>query len=432
MDTPHEEAKDGNTSMPITDSLPPMVAHQVEDESREHAATQPGTMLEQYRRGRVEAEAHRISEEVTKEAQDRLRVSDSEPRSERNAEQNYQGTGIDQATEGETLLTSSFTGEQTVPAPKLLRRLLVPLDGTPEAERSLPYASAFARLLHAHLTLGHITPTTDANRLAQALHIAGGERLAAQEAFAPQALTYLQDLRWRCSLPPEEVDTRHISAPTVVEGLLELIEVEDSDLVTAGLRVHSSADHFRLGRVIDSLIRKSSTPMLLIPPAVAADNSLFTLRHILVPLDGSALAEEALAPLQGLLDQTASSSSGEPIAVTLLRVAENQSKLQECQDYLEALRVVLMEMPACSRVQVRAEVVIGSAPGALVGRIKRGVQGQEDAGVDAGLLGPVDLLIMATHGRGGVGRLVLGSVADYVLPRAEVPVLLVHPVYLDV
>ena len=430
MDTPYEEPKGSSNDTSTTDSLPPLVARQVEDESREHAAMQPGTLLEQYRHGRVEAEAHRVSEEVTKEAQERLRLSASEVQSQQGAEQDDQGTGIAQVTNAETLLASSFTGAQTVPAPRRLMRLLVPLDGTPEAERSLPYASTFARLLHAHVTLGHITPTTDANRLAQALHVAGGDRLTAQQAFEAQALPYLQDLRWRLSISPEEVDTHHISAPSVVEGLLELVAADHIDLVTAGLRSHSGSDHFRLGRVIDSLIRKSATAVLLIPPAVTADNASFTLRHILVPLDGSALAEEALTPLLGLLDQTASGSAGAPLAVTLLRVAENHNKLQECRQYLEALRLVLMEMPACSRVQVRAETIIGSAPGAIVSRIERGIQGQEDAGADACPVGPVDLLIMATHGRGGVGRLILGSVADYVLPRAEVPVLLVHPIYL--
>ena len=326
MDTPHEEAKGSNNNTAITDPLPPAVARQVEDESREHAATQPGTLLEQYRHGRVEAEAHRISEEVTKEAQERLQLSASDVQSRQSKEQDDQETGTAKDTDAEALLTSSFTGEQTVPAPQRLRRLLVPLDGTPEAERSLPYASAFARLLHAHLTLGHITPTTDANWLAQALHLAGGDRLTAQQAFEAQVLSYLQDLRWRLPIPPEEVDTHHISAPSVVEGLLELEAADHIDLVTAGLRSHSGADHFRLGSVIDNLIRKSSTPLLLIPPAVAADNSLFTLRHILVPLDGSALAEEALAPLLGLLDQTAGGSPGAPLAVTLLRVAENQSQ----------------------------------------------------------------------------------------------------------
>jgi nucleotide-binding universal stress UspA family protein len=326
-------------------------------------------------------------------------------------------------------LEATFTGEQTVPAPMCMKRLLVPLDGTAEAERTLPYASMMARLLHAHLTLGHVTPTTGPGNLAKALHVAGSDQLTTQQVFEPGALPYLQNLRWRLILPPERIHIHHISAPSVVDGLLELVEADNISLITLGLRSHSDTDHFRLGTVVDSLIRNCTTPVLLIPPNISADCSLFTLRHILVPVDGSALAEEALAPLLGLLDQS-QGSAGEPLAVTLLRVAENKSKVPECQSYLEALQAVLVQMPVCSRVQVRTEVIIGSAPGAIVDRIGRGARREEVS--DTCPAGQVDLLIMATHGRRGIERLVLGSVADYVTPRIHVPVLLVRPRYLHV
>jgi nucleotide-binding universal stress UspA family protein len=429
MDTTDKEPEDGTTDTSSTNPLPPLVAYQTEGESREHAATQPGRLLEAYRHGRVEAEAHRVSEEVTKEAQARRRMSPVQSESQQSKEEGLQATAGDEMSQREAPSVSSFTGEQTLPAPRFVTRLLVPLDGTPEAERTLPYASMLARVLHARLILGHVTPIADANKLAQALHIAGTDRLTAQQAFEPQALSYLQDLRWRLSVPPDQVETRHISAPSVVEGLLELVDTDDIGLVTVGLRSHSGADYFRLGKVIDNLIRECATPLLLIPPNVTANGSFFRLRHILVPLDGSALAEEALAPLLGLLDQTKGSAE-RPLAVTLLRVAENRSTLAECWSYLEALRSALMDMPVCSRVEVCAEAIIGSAPGAIVGGIESRAQREDDASAGTCATEPVDLLIMATHGRGGVGRLVLGSVADYVLTRVRVPVLLVHPVYL--
>jgi nucleotide-binding universal stress UspA family protein len=430
MDNTHKEPKYGSSNeRSVTDPLPPLVAYQIEVESLEHAAAQPGPLLEAYRHGRVEAEAHRISEEVTKEAQSRLRRSPPQVHSQQSQKDTFQEAGNEEVTDPEVPLTSSFTGEQTVPTPKFVRRLLVPLDGTPEAERTLPYASILAKWLHARLILGHVTPTADANKLAQALQVAGSDRLSAQQAFEPQVLPYLQDLRWRLSIPPDQVETRHISAPSVLAGLLELVAVDDIDLVTVGLRSHPGADHFRLGTVVDSLIRECGTSVLLIPPDVTAAGSLFTLRNILVPLDGSALAEEALAPLLGLLDQTKGSAE-QPLAVTLLRVAENRNMLPECWSYLEALRSVLMEMPRCARVQVCAEAIIGSAPGAIVSRIERRTQREGDASAGTCATEPVDLAIMATHGRGGVERLVLGSVADYVLPRVRVPVLLVHPAYL--
>jgi nucleotide-binding universal stress UspA family protein len=431
MDTTDKEPKDGSSNeRSVTDPLPPLVAYQIEGESREYAAVHSGGLLEAYRHGRVEAEAHRISEEVTKEAQSRLRRSAPQVHSQQSEKDAFHEAGNDEVTAPKPPVTSAFTGEQTLPAPKFVTRLLVPLDGTPEAERTLPYASTLARVLHARLILGHVTPIADANKLAQALHVAGSDRLTAQQAFEPQVLPYLQDLRWRLSVPPDQVETRHISAPSVVEGLLELVAADDIGLVAVSLRSHPGADHFRLGKVVDSLIRECATPVLLVPPDVTANGSLFTLRHILVPLDGSALSEEALAPLLGFLNQTKGSAQ-QPLAVTLLRVAENRSKVPECWSYLEALRSVLMDMPVCSRVQVSAEAIIGSAPGAIVGRIECSTQREDDASAGGTCATePADLLIMATHGRGGLGRLVLGSVAGYVLPRVRVPVLLVHPAYL--
>jgi nucleotide-binding universal stress UspA family protein len=217
----------------------------------------------------------------------------------------------------------------------------------------------------------------------------------------------------------------------VTLGLLELAAIDDTDLVIVSVKSHTETDHFRLGTVVDTLIRKTTTPVLLIPPDVTAGSPLFTVRHILLSLDGSALAEEALAPLVGLLRQTHGCAGG-PLEVTLLRVAENHRRVPECRNYLEAVRAVLQEMPECARVQVRAEALVGSAPGAIVGAVnKHRAWDTDDAGDDIGPEGTVDLLIMATHGRGGIGRLVLGSVADYVLPRVQVPVLLVHPAYLS-
>jgi nucleotide-binding universal stress UspA family protein len=325
---------------------------------------------------------------------------------------------------------TDFSGAETLPAPRQLRRLLVPLDGSPESERTLPYASELAGLLHARLLLGHVTPTADAGGLGQVLHLPGSIREAEQQAFGPRAMPYLQDLRWRLTTPVDQVETLHIDAPSVVAGLLQMATASEADLVILGLRTHMSGDRMSLGNVVDSLIRRGSIPLLVIPPTVEAGSRLFTLRHILVPLDGSALAEEALAPLLGMLRET-QGNPGAPLMVTLLGVAKAPADVPGIQRYLDRLRSVLMEMPTCAHAQVRVEArPPASAPGRIVARIspRGGASDMSGGGLEDE---PVDLLIMATHGRGGVGRFLFGSVADYVLPRVPIPVLLVHPTYLN-
>jgi nucleotide-binding universal stress UspA family protein len=377
MNTKHDNQADLNPDLPGGESLPPLMPHQVEEGALTDSGSEPGQKSD-------------VREENS---------------------------------------PTAFKGAGTLPAPRQLRRLLVSLDGTPESERTLPYASELAGLLHAHLLMGHVTPTAGSSRVGQALHLPGSTRQAAEQAFEPQAMAYLQDLRWRLTTPVDQVETLHVSAPSVVEGLLQLAATSEADLVLLGLRTHMSADHMSLGSVVDNLIRRGSAPLLVIPPSVEAISRLFTLRHILVPLDGSALAEEALGMLLGLLLAT-EGHPGAPLLVTLLGVARTPVELSEVQTYLDSLRSVIMEMPACAHTQVNVQALVGSASGSIVGRISP--HGNVDEKSDGGLQEePVDLLIMATHGRGGMGRLLFGSVADYVLPRAQVPVLLIHPTYLN-
>jgi nucleotide-binding universal stress UspA family protein len=74
-------------------------------------------------------------------------------------------------------------------------------------------------------------------------------------------------------------------------------------------------------------------------------------------------------------------------------------------------------------VRIWKRVLLGSAPGAIVAVADLGVQARHSPDL---VSGPFDLVAMATHGRGGLGRLLYGSVARYVLPRLAVRVLLLH------
>jgi hypothetical protein len=116
------------------------------------------------------------------------------------------------------------------------------------------------------------------------------------------------------------------------------------------------------------------------------------------------------------------STANERITVTLLAVAENATVLPDYQSYLDVLRNKLMLEPVWAGVQIYANAIVGSAPGAIVGAIDRGNRSNTRDNT-----GPVDMLVMSSHGRGGLNRWLLGSVASYVLPRAHVPVIVVPP-----
>ena len=144
-------------------------------------------------------------------------------------------------------------------------------------------------------------------------------------------------------------------------------------------------------------------------------------KHILVPLDGSELAETAL-PLAREL------ARGFDAAVTLFSVARPPYLAVEVGGH--AYTELLTDLR--SQVRLETEQYLGRWQRRLQaeGRVvhQRIVEGEPvaelilDAVEDAG----IDGIVMSTHGRGGVSRWVFGSVADKVLQQATVPVLLVR------
>jgi nucleotide-binding universal stress UspA family protein len=136
------------------------------------------------------------------------------------------------------------------------------------------------------------------------------------------------------------------------------------------------------------------------------------LDRILVPLDGSPLAEAALAKAVEL--------AGPGTTLILLRAAEAHSvpgadptdvQIQVVRDAEEYLRAAAERARAAGAGTVETSVWYGPAPPAIV---------------EAARLRKVDLIVMSTHGRSGLGRLILGSVAESVLRGTTTPILLVR------
>ena len=134
---------------------------------------------------------------------------------------------------------------------------------------------------------------------------------------------------------------------------------------------------------------------------------------LLVPLDGSPLAEQALAKALDIAED------GETTLV-LMRAAEASTwpgvdptdeqvrVVQEAEQYLNAVQASLA---AKGIRKVETSVWYGQPASAIV---------------DAARAGDVDLIVMTTHGRSGLGRLILGSVAEGVLRGTSTPIMLLR------
>jgi nucleotide-binding universal stress UspA family protein len=138
------------------------------------------------------------------------------------------------------------------------------------------------------------------------------------------------------------------------------------------------------------------------------------LRTILVPLDGSVVAEAALKPAVEVARATRAK-------LVLLRAA--QAHTLPMADPIEAQVDVMREAQeylAAARARVLAAGVGDVEMSAWYGPAVEAI-------VEAARYRHADIIVMSSHGRSGVSRLVLGSVAESVLRATTVPILLIRP-----
>ncbi len=139
--------------------------------------------------------------------------------------------------------------------------------------------------------------------------------------------------------------------------------------------------------------------------------------HLLVPLDGSELAEIALPMARAVAERFGSRITliravhlppyiGDGLDFTDLYTNLDQSMQQEAREYLDEKQRVLK----AAGIDTDYHLVVGEPPADAI------LLAADELGADA--------IVMSTHGRSGMMRWVFGSVADRVLQRAKVPILL--------
>lgn len=298
------------------------------------------------------------------------------------------------------------------------KTVLVPVDGSSFAEHALPYALGIAHRTGAtlHLALVHIV----SDRMSPSYPYA--EAVAAREA----------EQRDRDAAYMEELAARLRSAGVTVQPALlrgnvgaELARyIADARIDGVVMTTHGRGGMERawLGSTADSLIRHSAVPLLLIRPGEETREAGTEIHggfhRILAGLDGSETAEIALrdALELGLADDA---------TLTLAHII--QPPVAASSPYLpHTIQLTHDEIAAREAFMTRyledieREAWIGSRTTQTVVRV--------DYNPAPGLLDlarelEADLVVLGTHGRGGLRRMLLGSVADKVIRASDRPVL---------
>ncbi|HQR17960.1 MAG TPA: universal stress protein [Gemmatimonadales bacterium] len=290
-----------------------------------------------------------------------------------------------------------------------MRAILTPLDGSRLAEESLRAACTTARRAGAvlHMVLVHhpVAPSTDSAAMATAFDEL--DRLAREGEER-----YLDDVANRMRAQHGvHVETAILDGP-VAETLEAHVATVGAGMVVMTTHGRGVVSRFWLGSVADHLLRHLEVPILLLRHhEPAAVDSRMAFRRMLVPLDGSERAEAVLEPALALCPPP----TGEFALVRIVGTdAEGTAQSRgTAAVYLDEVADRL-ERRGC---RVSTTVLVSASPAEAI---------LEQARPEA-----TDCIAMATRGASGVRRLVLGSVTDKVVRGADVPVLALHPPWVD-
>lgn len=285
----------------------------------------------------------------------------------------------------------------------IFERLLVPLDGSEASLGALPYAEIIPSRSVRLLT---VIPYDEAGLLAYPLNT---EEMRAD--IEPMLKRAGQELERQ-----GRVVERVIIDGEPASGIIGA--VQDTDLIVMTTRGHGGGRRAMLGSVADRVVRSSPVPVLLVrgghEPVPAGP-----VQRLVVPLDGSEVAERALEPAASLAD-----TLGIPI---VLVQALDIDRLPR-PGRLGAVDVARAQAGAESRRKAATDYLNERAQALRNRSIVTSISVVDGPPVREllDLVQPGDLVVMTTHGRSGIGRWLMGSVADKMVQLAPVPVLILR------
>ena len=280
-----------------------------------------------------------------------------------------------------------------------MNRILVPLDGSRLSEAIVPLAEALARDYEAEIL---VLRALRAQSSAEA-EVAAQEEAEVYLAAMTAGLRTrgVRGVKWKVWY---DEPARAIAAAATHH---------DVDLITMSTHGRGGLERLLFGSVAESLVRQAPAPVLLVRGELTWTRG--EIGKILVPLDGSELSEGVLPAVERLAGPF-------DLTVDLLRVVEPIPGAAAVELPVQARE--LLDLRAAEAEQYLGKIAAGLEGKGLRVRIEVRAGPAVDAIHRCAREAPAGLIAMSTHGRSGLGRLLLGSVAEHVLRAAPVPVLL--------
>lgn len=303
----------------------------------------------------------------------------------------------------------------------MFTKILVPLDRSPLAEQAVGTAAAIARASNAAIDLVLVhqpfpfdgfgdAPWNALEREDERKYLAGIVSEIAAGAAVPT--------------------TEAVINGEAVETICKRAWDADADLIVMTSHGRSGLSRVWIGSVAMGVIRQASIPVLMLRPAKTADDrkaAHHLFKRILVPIDGSPFASEVLTSASSL-------AKCADATLELLRVVEPvplvtadfgmpfayPPMLQDDAATNHLLEGAKLEMADLVRQLADRDGLKVNATTLVAGHVGNAI-------IDFARGHDIDLIAMATHGR-GASRLIFGSVADKVIRASGLPMLLHRPI----
>jgi nucleotide-binding universal stress UspA family protein len=298
----------------------------------------------------------------------------------------------------------------------MYRNIMVPVDGSSFSREAVFHGLRIASRCGANLRLVrvNVSPISLGTPEGYAIESESLRQLRAE------ALADLYSIANECRAHTTVNVTASLEAGPIVDALVGYARRHEVDLIVMRSHVRKGLARVWFGSVADQLIRESSIPVMVVrPPSIGtALESGFQVSRILVPLDGSTLAEQSL-------DSAVSVARTDGSALTLLRVVApgrresgvleseigpaSADQVAEARAYLDSL----LTSPEYRSIPVARFVVVAKDVAKAILHLAETSE--------------TDLIAIATRGRNAVARATSGSVADVVMREAATSVLVIHP-----
>lgn len=297
-------------------------------------------------------------------------------------------------------------------------KILIPLDGSETAEKVLPYARYLAGNLRIPIEL---LAVVDIAEMAAHLSADTARFLDTMvEDSVKRSTIYLDGV---ARTFPGSNAKSSVERGRAEEVIIARAAEDPAMLITMSTHGRSGLNRFLIGSVAEKVLRGTANPLLLVRAMEeASSEGEATLKSIIVPLDGSELAESVLPMGAGLAKKL-------DLEIVLFRAyhippsvyAGDEGYFSANYDQLiggirdEAVEYLNKKATELKKLGVTQVSCVS----------KEGFAGDEI--ISLGRKTPDNLITMCSHGRSGVGRWMLGSVAETVVRHSGDPVLITRP-----